>query len=381
MPRKSKGPRLYLRRRKGRPSIWVILDSGQPEVSTGCGELDRTGAEKALADYLADKHKPEWRTGEPHEVAVADVLAYYGAEKAVTHAHPELVGYHMTPLLEFFGNRMCDWLDASACRQYVAGRASGKIGRRKVQPTTARRELETLQAALRFCRREKKLSVDIDLTFPEKAEARQRWLTRSEVAALIGGALGFTVTACDVKTRKPVKWGRMFRPSYHVARFILIGLYTATRHEAILAMRWKANTKGGWFDLAGGVMYRRGQGQKETNKRRPAVPIAENLAPHLERWRGLTVHGPVEYHGRLIQKERKGFERARVLAGLDDAVTPHVLKHTYITWAMQRGIPIWEVAGFTGTSEKTIRDVYGHHHPDAMPNAKRRFRGHSLGNR
>lgn len=379
MPRKSKGPRLYLRRRKGRPSTWVILDSGQPESSTGFGEFDRADAEKALAEYIAKKHKPEWYKGDPQKVSVASVLNFYGREKAVNHAHPELVGYHMTPLLEFTDGRMCDWLDASTCRQYVAGRMAGTIGKRKVKPATARRELETLQAALRFCRKEKKLSVDIELTFPEKAAARQRWLSRSEAAALIGGALGFTATACDVETRQAVKWGRMFRPSYHVARFILIGLYTATRHEAILAMRWVPNVDGGWFDLTAEVMYRRGQGQKETNKRRPAVPIAENLMPHLKRWRSLTQNGAVEYHGRLIRKERKGFERARILSGLDEDVTPHVLKHTYITWAMQRGIPIWEVAGFTGTSEKTIRDVYGHHHPDAMPNAKMRFRGQSLG--
>ncbi len=146
-------------------------------------------------------------------------------------------------------------------------------------------------------------------------------------------------------------------------------------------MRWRANTKGGWFDLGGGIMYRRGQGQKETNKRRPPAAIHENLMPHLKRWRTITTHGPVEYRGKLIQKERTGFERARELAGLGGDVTPHILKHTCITWLLFNAVPTWEVSDFTGTSEKTIRDVYGHHHPDATPNAKRRFRGHSLGKR
>jgi hypothetical protein len=27
-------------------------------------------------------------------------------------------------------------------------------------------------------------------------------------------------------------------------------------------------------------------------------------------------------------------------------------------------VPIWEVAGFVGTSEKVIRDTYGHHSPE-----------------
>jgi hypothetical protein len=31
---------------------------------------------------------------------------------------------------------------------------------------------------------------------------------------------------------------------------------------------------------------------------------------------------------------------------------------------MQRGAPIWEAAGFLGMSEKTLRETYGHRHPD-----------------
>jgi hypothetical protein len=31
---------------------------------------------------------------------------------------------------------------------------------------------------------------------------------------------------------------------------------------------------------------------------------------------------------------------------------------------MQIGVSTWEAAGFLGMSEKTLRDVYGHHHPD-----------------
>jgi integrase len=173
----------------------------------------------------------------------------------------------------------------------------------------------------------------------------------------------------------------LFQPSHHVARFILIGLYTGTRHEANLSMRWGVNSKGGWFDLDRGVMYRRGEGQVETNKRRVPAPIPDRLSPHLKRWRKMTVIGPVEYAGRLILKERKGWDRARELAGLGEDVTPHVLKHTCITWLLQNRVPIWEVAGFVGTSEKVIRDVYGHHSPDHLNAARTGFSGRSLGNR
>lgn len=375
MPRKSMGVRKYLRKRPGRPAVWVILDGGT-EISTGCSEDDSAGADRFLENYLAQKHRPNWRSGDPNEVAIADVLLFYGTERAPQMAHPELVGFHIMHLLEFFGApAKCSFIDGTSCRAYVAARATGRIGKRAVKEATARRELETLGSALNFAFKEKKLIIPVPITLPPKAPPRERWLRRSEAAALVAGALGIVATAYDLQTRRPVKWGRMFQPSYHVARFILIGLYSATRHEAILKLRWGVNSGGGWFDLANHILYRRGQGERETNKRRPPVPIPENLLAHVQRWRKITVVGPVEYHGRLIKKERKGFARARDLACLGEEVTPHVLKHTCITWMMQRGVPIWEVAGFSGTSEAIIRKVYGHHHPDHLSAAARRFRG------
>ncbi|RBI87472.1 hypothetical protein DRV85_00625 [Rhodosalinus halophilus] len=43
---------------------------------------------------------------------------------------------------------------------------------------------------------------------------------------------------------------------------------------------------------------------------------------------------------------------------------PNTLKHTAITWMMQRGVPIWQVAGYFSTSTSTIKSTYWHHHPD-----------------
>ncbi|MCR8526558.1 hypothetical protein WB334_26410, partial [Escherichia coli] len=62
------------------------------------------------------------------------------------------------------------------------------------------------------------------------------------------------------------------------------------------------------------------------------------------------------------------FERACVAAGLE-GVTPHTLKHTAITWAMQKGMRIEDAADFFDTSEETIRRVYYHHHPDYQADA------------
>jgi hypothetical protein len=36
---------------------------------------------------------------------------------------------------------------------------------------------------------------------------------------------------------------------------------------------------------------------------------------------------------------------------------------------MQAGVPHWQAAGFLAMSEKTLRDVYGHYHPDYLREA------------
>lgn len=50
-------------------------------------------------------------------------------------------------------------------------------------------------------------------------------------------------------------------------------------------------------------------------------------------------------------------------AGVADA-PPHTLRHTSITWTMQRGARVEDASGFYGVSVETLQRVYWHHHPD-----------------
>jgi integrase len=379
VPRKSKGVRKYLKKRAGRPHVWIILD-GTRQVSTGCLADDVAGADRALERYLAERHKPDFRKGDPESVAAADVMLYYVQERAPETAHPELIAMHMLPLGQHFGGRTVAEVDGKACRDYVKGREAGTIGRRAVKAATARRELETLQAALNFAYEEKKLLYPVKLKLPKKSPARVRWLKRSEVARLLAGALGFVPTACDVDTRHLIRWRRLHQSQPHVARFILIGLYTGTRHDAILNLRWERNGKGGWIDLEDGILYRKGEGEAETNKRRPPLRIPGELMRHLTAWRKNTANGPIEYHGELIGKQKTGFNNARDRVYLDGGVMPHTLRHTCATWLLNNGDSVWEVAGYLGTSEQVIRTAYGHHTVDSKERAKNRFRGRKMGN-
>jgi integrase len=364
MPRPGKGARLWLRQRRGRDAIWVILDSGR-EFSTGASEGDISAAEKALADHIGRKRRPRFGNGQADQVLIADVLAEYGEVHGPRTRRPDLIGFAIAKLLDFFGDKTAGSITRVSCDGYVDWRvkqlpARGSHGGRPIKPATARRELVVLSAALRWCWKEGKIDRPIPISLPPQAGPRERHLSRGEVAALLAGALGWD--------RKGVR--HRTKINRHLARFVLLALYTGTRHDAILRLQWTPNTIGGWIDLNAGVIYRKPMSVTESAKRRPPVPIPPRLEPHLRRWRKLTTRYAIEYAGRPIQsKERRAWRTARELAGLGSEVTPHVLRHTCATMLLQLGVSVYDVAGVLGTTEDVVRRTYGHHAHDHLRRA------------
>ena len=70
-----------------------------------------------------------------------------------------------------------------------------------------------------------------------------------------------------------------------------------------------------------------------------------------------------------MKSVKTAFNKAVSLSKLEGKVSPHTLRHTAATWLMQIGVSTWDAAGFLGMSERTLRDVYGHHHPDYLQGA------------
>jgi len=88
----------------------------------------------------------------------------------------------------------------------------------------------------------------------------------------------------------------------------------------------------------------------------------------------------VEFNGKPISSVKTAFSRAVKLAGLSDEagrIVPHTLRHTAATWLMQRGVSIWQAAGYLGMSAETLDRVYGHHSPDHLKGAANAIAGKS----
>ncbi|UPJ72800.1 site-specific integrase [Bradyrhizobium sp. 187] len=269
-------------------------------------------------------------------------MADYAEERGPDTEAPWRIAAAVKALTPFWQGKTVAHVTGETCRGYVAFR--------KRSPGTARRELGVLRAAINHAHRAGRLARIVSVALPESPEARDRWLTHREAAALLREAM-----------REP-------RVRLHLPLFILLGLYSGQRKSAILSLRWNQ------VDLAASRMDFNTPGARRSNKRRARQPIPRRLLAHLRRARrrGTEMGFVVHENGNRLKDIKRGFASACVRAGLGE-VTPHVLRHTCATWLMQRGVPLWEAAGYLQMTVETLQRVYGHHHPDFLKGAAEAF--------
>ncbi len=149
------------------------------------------------------------------------------------------------------------------------------------------------------------------------------------------------------------------------------------------------SVSGGHVDTVRGILYRKPMGKAETKKRQRPARLPPRYLAHLRRQAANGRRFVVQdCDGYRVGDIRKGWARAVRLAeelaagqgveidltmpdgkGGRKYITPHVLKHTAITWAVQRGAFLPDVASYFSTSLETIERVYWHHSPDHQRSA------------
>jgi integrase len=344
MPPKPRPARLWLRpARRANGKIthfasWMILDRGR-QIATGCAADDRAGAERALSTYVINKWQPERRTID--QILIADVIGLYARDVAPRHAKPKAAAQRLEKLLAFFRTDMVATINGAQCRAYVASRTSS---------IAAGRELQDLAAALSHYHREGHMREVVKVWLPPKAAARERWLTRPEAALLL-------LTA--------------WRRHRHVARWILFALYSGRRADAICRTALGRSSDGPYVDLETG-MWMPKPGHKQTSKRQPPIHLPARLLAHVHRWHRHGRKFVTERHGQRVVRMDHNFRECAQAAGLPD-VTPHVLRHSAVTWLLQARADPWHVAGFVGMGIAVLMRTYGHHHPDHMSTAVHAF--------
>jgi integrase len=147
--------------------------------------------------------------------------------------------------------------------------------------------------------------------------------------------------------------------------FILLGIYTGQRSKAILGLQWTPNPAGGHIDLERGYINFLPEGAAQSKKRVALQPIPRRLRPLLSALRRQGGTHVIMYQGKPVKSVKKAMRATLDKIGFNDA-SAHTLRHTCITWLLQRGEDPWLVSGYVGMSIDILMKVYGHHCPDKL---------------
>lgn len=347
MPRPNRGPYLKFIPERGRYYIQWSEIGVVRKRSTGTS--DREEAQIILADFIRERQIRDQPNGptDPSQYLISDALALYAELHAPTTKTPERIAYAIEALLDFWEGNTVAEISKHTCRAYMAHRERSN--------GTMRRELGVLKAALNFVYSEGRLTRVPPVLLPEKPQGKDRWLTRAEAAALLNAAR----TASGTK--------RLYLPL-----FIVMGLYTGARKDAILSLRWQQ------VDLLNGLIDFLPPGERQSNKRRARIPIPNRLLGHLirARVRGSDLGYVIHRDGSRLKDVKHAFSEACIKAGVFDA-TPHTLRHTCGTWLAQKGVSLFEIGGWLGQSNERTVELYAHHHPDFLSAAKRALDAHN----
>lgn len=231
------------------------------------------------------------------------------------------------------GHLMLDQIDAEVMENVKHARLA------EVAPSTTNRMLTMLRAILNNAKRLEWLSKVPEMVFEELPERKPTYLEEDEVDALMG--------ALD-------------RPrSRHLMDFLILAVDCGLRMRNVTHLKWsdvdvvrrcvwieKANTKG---------------------NRHVAIPLSEAAMQAIRRNMGKHDTYVLTYRGRPYDRvNQRTLKAAARRAGIDKHLTPHVLRHTFATRCIHRGVHPAELMELGGWSKLESVLIYTHFSPERL---------------
>lgn len=342
MARKQLPPRL-----KEAGGVWYVYFSED-------GRSQRTSLRTGDLQVAQDRFQG-WMKARSEDNASRDPLTLAGAfrlyieQHGPTVASPETLEHVSKKLVAWFGDMTLADITRKDIEAFSKARIEGKLGKRAVSPGTVRKELTILRAVFNFMVKKvepKEYRVNqADLAYvplPPRPPARDRVLTDSELAMIRG--------KCEPKDGQ-----RMDR----LSRYLWLLMETGARSEALRTLTWDQ------VDLDAGLIRLNPWGRHQTTKRRPTIPISEDLQPILARCKEEATTDYVLDHNGLIRKSMERFCERNNL----DGVTAHTFRHTLATRMAQAGVPMPDIAAMLGDSIATVEKNYLHLSPQYLRGA------------
>ncbi len=245
-------------------------------------------------------------------------------------------------LIPFFGDKtLLTQITKARIEDYRAERL------KTVSPRTVNIEINCLMAMLRHAIDRDELEEEYlpKIKKLQEAHGRLRFLAREEIAAIREAAHAH---------------------SPEMEAYVLLMLFAGLRSGEALSLRWED------VDFEQKMLYiaPRADWKPKSGKGR-VIPIPKDLYSFLGARRldipdaVLVVHG----HTTPYMVKRR-FQAIVIAANLpttgEKAVTAHVLRHTYASYLVMRGVPLYTVSAFLGHTTVKTTEIYAHLAPDHM---------------
>ncbi len=330
-------------------SCWEVIGytrGKRQRYATGFSR--REDAEEKLAEIIMQQRAPS--TNEQN-ITLGQIITYYVKEHIPTIARPQTALSCLERVIPFWGEKKLSDIRKSETLKYVEYRKQefkswqelySFKSKRELSLPTVRRELEQLQAAVNYAHKDNLISVRPYIWKPDRPNSRTRWMTRKEVALLLRAARS-----------RP-------RARNYLPLFILLGVYTGARSEALLTLRWhQVDFENGLIDFSHG---------KSKGKAGAKIPMPKRLRRFLCSARKYSndIGYVINNNGRRVKSVKNSFGACCEASGLEN-VTAHTMRHTTASWLIQDGVSPSMVAKYLGhTSTQMIERVYGHLEPEHL---------------
>lgn len=237
-------------------------------------------------------------------------------------------------LTPHFGGRDIASLKPLDFQNYVKKRTQGK---KAVALSTVRRELGELSTTINHLVKTKRLSSlqAPYIPLPPPGKPRSAFLSHEDKELVLLAAAARR-EASQVPSR--------------VELFCHIGWETGQRRRAIETLEWDQ------VDFEQKVIHFLKEGEIQTKKRKVSVPMSEPLLAVLS---SEYERRETAYVLRSTASVRKSFDNLMAVCGLDH-VTPHTLRHTFVSHLLMRDKSVHTVATLAGMTVKMVETTYGH---------------------
>ncbi|HIG73764.1 MAG TPA: hypothetical protein EYQ24_04060 [Bacteroidetes bacterium] len=238
------------------------------------------------------------------------------------------------------------------------------IGSLDVKPVTKANYVRHLRAWFRYCIQQR-----LRVSDPTEDVGLER-VPRSFPKALRPEEVERVAAYAEAHCRN----GRQ-RSSAWAAPFIRLGAETAMRRNELLHLTWdRVDLDAGHLTVACTDAFTTKSGAERR------IPLSERAGAVLERLgpetSGLVLTGG---NGPIAPRTCSGVVKRFAVAAGVPALTPHVLRHSCITWLVERGVPLPVVQRFAGHGSIDVTMRYAHVAPDTQADILRSALGESRG--